>query len=111
MAEEGSTQVFVPLDGGHSIVGAIGQLQFDMVSYRLREEYQVEAVYEPINIFSVRWVNSKDEKMILEFRKKVSSQLFTDSGGHLAYLASSRANLSVIEERWPDLEFSSTREN
>ena len=70
LAEEGSTQVFVPLDGGDSVVGAIGQLQFDMVSYRLREEYQVEAVYEPVNIFTARWVNSKDEKMILEFRKK-----------------------------------------
>ena len=111
LAEEGSTQVFVPLDGGDSIVGAIGQLQFDMVSYRLREEYQVEAVYEPVSIFTARWVSSRDEKIVMEFRKKASSQLFTDSGGHLAFLASSRANLSVIEERWPDLEFSSTREN
>ncbi len=111
LAEEGSTQVFNPLDGGDSVVGAIGQLQFDMVSFRLREEYQVEAVYEPVSIFTVRWVSSSNDKKILEFRKKASNQLFTDSGGHLAFLASSRANLSVMEERWPDLEFSSTREN
>ncbi len=111
LAEEGSTQIFTPLDGGDSVVGAIGQLQFDMVSFRLREEYQVEAIYEPANIFTARWVVAGKEKLLQEFRQKVRAHLYLDGGGHLTYLAPSRANLSVTKDRWPDLQFTTTREH
>lgn len=111
LSEEGSTQLFMPFKNNDLIVGAIGMLQFDVVAYRLKDEYKVDAIYEPVTLYSARWVDSEDEKIIAEFRKKAADNLALDSGGYLTYLAPTRVNLSLIEERWPDIGFSSTREH
>ena len=110
LSEEGSTQVFFPLNSNEIIVGAVGQLQFDVVTFRLKDEYGVEAVYEPINIYTARWIESDDVRKIEEIKRKVPDGVALDGGGHLAYLASTRVNLSLTEERYPDLRFASTRE-
>ena len=86
-------------------------LQFDVVAYRLKDEYKVDAIYEPVTLYSARWIDSEDEKIIAEFRKKAADNLALDSGGYLTYLAPTRVNLRLIEERWPDIGFSSTREH
>jgi peptide chain release factor 3 len=62
--------VFAPLSSTDLIVGAVGQLQFDVVAYRLKDEYKVEAVYEPVNVYTARWVYCDDERKLEEFRKK-----------------------------------------
>lgn len=111
LSEEGSTQLFMPFKNNDLIVGAIGMLQFDVVAYRLKDEYKVDAIYEPVTLYSARWIDSEDEKIIAEFRKKAADNLALDSGGYLTYLAPTRVNLSLIEERWPDIGFSSTREH
>jgi peptide chain release factor 3 len=92
------------------IVGAVGQLQFDVVKFRLMDEYGVDAVYEPINIYTARWIESDDVKKIEEIKKKIPDGIALDGGGHLAYLASTRVNLSLTEERYPEIQFASTRE-
>jgi len=111
LAEEGSTQVFMPLNNNDLIVGAVGNLQFEVVSYRLKDEYKVEAIYEPINVYTAHWVDCEDEKMLADFRKKQADNLALDGGGHLSYLAPTRVNLSLTQERWPDIRFRSTREH
>jgi peptide chain release factor 3 len=111
LSEEGSTQVFAPLNSTELIVGAVGQLQFDVVAYRLKDEYKVEAIYEPVNVYTARWIRCDDARKLEDFRKKASEHLSVDGGGHLTYLAPTRVNLSLMEERWPDLEFRSTREH
>ena len=111
LSEEGSTQVFAPLTSSDLIVGAVGQLQFDVVAYRLKDEYKVEAVYEPVNVYTARWVFSDDARKLEEFRKKAADQLCIDGGGYLSYLAPTRVNLSLMEERWPEIEFRATREH
>ncbi len=111
LSEEGSTQVFSPISSTDLIVGAVGQLQFDVVAYRLKDEYKVEAIYEPVNVYTARWVYCDDERKLEEFRKKAADQLSIDGGGFLSYLAPTRVNLSLMEERWPDIEFRSTREH
>jgi len=111
LSEEGSTQVFAPLNSTDLIVGAVGQLQFDVVAYRLKDEYKVEAVYEPVNVYTARWVFCDDERKLAEFRRKAADQLSIDGGGYLSYLAPTRVNLSLMEERWPDIEFRATREH
>lgn len=111
LAEEGSTQVFSPLNSSDLVVGAVGQLQFDVVAYRLKDEYKVEAVYEPVNVYTARWVHCDDARKLDDFRKKAADNLSLDGGGHLTYLAPTRVNLSLMEERWPDIEFFSTREH
>lgn len=111
LSEEGSTQVFAPLSSTDLIVGAVGQLQFDVVAYRLQDEYKVEAIYEPVNVYTARWITCEDSRKLDEFRKKAEEHLSVDGGGHLTYLAPTRVNLSLMEERWPDLEFRATREH
>ncbi len=111
LSEEGSTQVFAPIANSDLIVGAVGQLQFDVVAYRLKDEYKVEAIYEPVNVYTARWVYCDDERKLEEFRKKAADQLSIDGGGYLTYLAPTRVNLSLMEERWPDIEFRATREH
>ena len=111
LSEEGSTQVFAPITSTDLIVGAVGQLQFDVVAYRLKDEYKVEAIYEPVNVYTARWIRCDDARKLEEFRKKAADQLSVDGGGHLTYLAPTRVNLSLMEERWPDLEFRATREH
>ncbi len=111
LSEEGATQVFMPLINNDLILGAIGLLQFDVVAFRLLEEYKVECIYEPVTLSTVRWIYANDERQLTEFRKKAHDQLSLDGGGHLTYLAPSRVNLQLMQERWPDIQFRPTREH
>jgi peptide chain release factor 3 len=111
LSEEGSTQVFSPINSADLVVGAVGQLQFDVVAYRLKDEYKVEAIYEPVNVYTARWVDCDDPRKLEEFRKKAADQLSIDGGGYLTYLAPTRVNLALMEERWPEIEFRATREH
>ncbi|MFT5579040.1 MAG: peptide chain release factor 3 [Paraglaciecola psychrophila] len=111
LSEEGSTQVFMPTANSNLIVGAVGQLQYEVVAYRLKDEYKVEAVYEPVSVFTARWVDCDDGKKFDEFKRKAADNLAVDGGGHLTYLAPSRVNLQLMEERWPEITFRATREH
>ncbi|MDY7219780.1 peptide chain release factor 3 [Denitrificimonas sp. JX-1] len=111
LAEEGATQVFFPQRNNDIILGAIGVLQFDVVASRLKEEYKVECIYENINVWSARWIECDDSKKLEEFKNKAYDNLSIDGGGHLTYLAPTRVNLSIMEERWPDIKFLAARES
>jgi peptide chain release factor 3 len=111
LSEEGATQVFKPLTRNDLIVGAIGMLQFDLVAFRLQDEYRADCVYEDANVYTARWVYADDPGKLAEFRRKHEDQLAVDGGGHLTYLAPTRANLMLIKERWPDIRFEATREH
>jgi peptide chain release factor 3 len=111
LAEEGATQVFRPLTRNDLIVGAVGALQFDLVAFRLRDEYRADCVYEDAAVYTARWVYCDDAKKFDEFKRKCEDNLALDGGGYLAYLAPTRANLVLTQERWPDIRFASTREH
>ena len=111
LAEEGATQVFKPLTKNELVVGAVGVLQFDLVAFRLRDEYRAECIWENSSTYTARWVRCDDEKMLNDFRNKNQDNLAMDGGGYLTYLATSRVNLQVVEDRWPDITFSKTREH
>ncbi len=110
LTEEGATQLFKPLKNNNLILGAVGVLQFDVTAHRLKNEYNVECVYDNISINTVRWVSADDPKKLEEFKKKAYENLAEDGGGYLVYLATSRVNLQLTEERWSEIEFSATRE-
>ncbi len=110
LGEEGAVQVFRPHNGGDLILGAVGVLQFEVVTARLANEYGVDAVFESVSIWSARWVSCSDRKKLAEFEKANILNLATDAGGNLTYLAPNRVNLSLTEERWPDIRFHETRE-
>jgi peptide chain release factor 3 len=111
LAEEGATQLFKPLSRNTLIVGAVGSLQFDLVAHRLNEEYRADCLYEDAAVYTARWVDSDDRQKLEEFRRRNENNLALDSGGYLTYLAPSRANLQLAEERWPDIRFRKTREH
>ncbi len=110
LTEEGATQLFKPLKNNDLILGAVGILQFDVTAFRLKSEYNVECVYDAVAITTARWISSDKPAKLEEFKKKAFDNLAEDGGGYLVYLASSRVNLQLTEERWPDIKFSATRE-
>lgn len=111
LSEEGAVQVFRPLINNDLIVGAVGVLQFDVVVHRLRSEYNVDAIYENINVATARWVDCDDPRKLDEFRRKAESNLALDGGDNLTYIAPTMVNLNLAIERYPDIEFSQTREH
>ena len=111
LCEEGATQLFKPLRNNDLILGAIGQLQFEVVAFRLADEYNVQCVFEPINVAVARWVKLEDAKRLAEFRDKAHDNLAVDHAGELVYLAPTRVNMGLTVERWPEIEFLKTREN
>ena len=110
LSEEGATQFFRPLIGNDLVLGAVGVLQFDVVAYRLQTEYNVDAVFENVNVQVARWVSSDDDKKLAEFTAALQSNLARDAADELVYLAPTRVNLQLTEERWPDIRFAATRE-
>ena len=111
LAEEGASQVFKPLNKNEIVVGAVGVLQFDLVAFRLADEYRAECVWEDSNTQVSRWVVCEDPKLLEEFKNSNSEYLALDGGGHLTYLAPTRVNLQLAQERWPDISFLETREH
>lgn len=93
------------------IVGAVGILQFDVVVHRLKSEYNVDAMYESVNVSTARWVYSDDSKAMAEFKKKASQNLALDGGDNLTYIAPTMVNLNLSMERYPKIQFMKTREH
>jgi len=110
LGEEGAIQVF-ELEGGQLLLGAIGVLQFEIVAERLRSEYGVEAIFEPAEIHTARWLVYPDEATRARFEREQALRLARDIDGNPVYLASSRYNLEVTMEKYPTVQFRATREH
>lgn len=111
LAEEGAVQFFRPIMGNAYILGAVGVLQFDVTMARLKAEYGVDAVYEPVSFAAARWVECDDKKQLKAFQKDHQASIALDAQGHLAFLASSLWRLENAMENWPDIQFHKTREH
>ena len=70
LCEEGATQLFKPLRNNDLILGAIGQLQFEVVAFRLQDEYSVQCVFDNVGVYTARWVDSADAVKLAEFRAR-----------------------------------------
>ncbi|MDO5504981.1 MAG: peptide chain release factor 3 [Pseudoxanthomonas suwonensis] len=110
LSEEGATQFFRPLMSNDLILGAVGVLQFDVAAYRLKDEYGVDAIFEPVTIATARWIRCANQATLEAFRDKNAMNLALDAAGELVYLAPTRVNLQLAQERAPDVEFLATRE-
>lgn len=111
LSEEGATQVFRKLNSNDLILGAVGILQFDVVAERLKSEYKADCIYENVSVGAARWVKCDDEKVLEKFKEKAFDNLALDGAEHLTYLAPSRVSLTMMQERFPEIEFLSTREH
>jgi len=109
LAEEGVTQLFRPQFGADFIVGAVGQLQFEVMADRLANEYQLEVMFEPSPFAEARWLTGKDAE-IKDFIDKHKTAMATDIDEQPVFLAKSAWELGYVTERFPDLGFQRTRE-
>ena len=111
LSEEGATQFFKAQLGNDLVLGAVGTLQFDVVAYRLKDEYSVDCAFEPVSIHTARWVQSDDAAAMEEFEAKAILNLARDASGALVYLAPTRVNLNLTQERHPKIRFLATKEH
>jgi len=110
LSEEGVVQVFRPIARNGYILGAVGMLQFDITMERLRSEYGVDAVYEPVDYHVARWIECDDDKRLADFEKKNRSNMVRDAQGARAYLTTSEFQLDYCMKEWPGIAFFKTRE-
>ena len=111
LGQEGAIQVFKPLLGSEMLLGAIGQLQFEVVQARLKGEYGVEVRLAPSRYSCARWVTSKNANDLRRFMDANVGRMVTDAADTHAFLATSRFDLDVMQKRWETIEFHPMREH
>ena len=110
LSEEGAIQAFRPLRGNDYILGAVGELQFDVTLDRLDDEYNVDAHLTGVPYTCCRWVDGPAEDLEA-FEAQNMDSLFRDADGDLAYLALSEFRLERTMEDWPRISFASTKQH
>lgn len=111
LAEEGAVQLFKPLGNNDKILGAVGLLQFDVIMSRLKDEYGVAALYEPVEYHTARWIGSDEPREIDGIKKRYPRFVALDGDDNLTFLAPSQWRLQQAEEEWPKIKFNKTREH
>ncbi|HKU69645.1 MAG TPA: peptide chain release factor 3 [Burkholderiales bacterium] len=111
LGEEGAIQVFRPVAGGMLLLGAVGQLQFDVVAHRLRHEYGCEARLAPARYTMARWVTADDPLELKRFIDANSHRVAYDAVDAPAFLAAHKAELEVASGHWPKIRFHALREH
>ncbi len=111
LAEEGAVQFFRPQLGSGFILGAVGELQFEVTMARLKAEYQVDAIYEGVNLADARWITCDDRRELDKFKAANQAGLYMDAESCLTYLAQSQWHLNFVIEQWPNIQFHKTRDH
>ncbi|QKH35640.1 peptide chain release factor 3 [Achromobacter pestifer] len=112
LGEEGAIQVFRPeASGGSLLLGAVGQLQFEVVAHRLKTEYGVDARMLPSRYTMARWITSENPKALRKFMDANAAHIAYDVVDAAAFLIGSPAQLRVAEELYPDVKFHAMREH
>ncbi len=111
LAEEGAVQLFRPLINNDYILGAVGVLQFEVIMSRLKAEYGVEALYEPVSMATARWVTCDDEDRFEAFIDAMRANLARDIDDNLTYLAPNAWRLEDTMKDWPEITFEKAKEH
>ena len=109
LAEEGVTQLFRPQFGADFIVGAVGQLQFEVMADRLANEYALEVAFEAAPFAEARWL-SGDKADVEDFENKHKTAMATDIDDQPVFLAKSSWEIGYVAERYPKVGFERTKE-
>ncbi len=110
LAEEGVTQVFRPQLGAEWVVGVVGQLQLDVLRTRLEAEYNLPIDFEPAPYVTARWCDADDARELDRFVQAKKASLATDRDGNPVYLARNGWDLGRVQEDFPKIRFTATRE-
>lgn len=110
LTDEGVAQLFTQYGGNKKIIGCVGELQFEVIQYRLLHEYGASVQLNALPFFKACWITSKDPKKLEEFIKYKSGNIAEDKDGHLVYLAQSEWFLNTERTNNPEIEFHFTSE-
>ena len=111
LGEEGAIQVFKPEAGGAMLLGAVGQLQFEVVQHRLKTEYDCDVRLESCQYTGARWITADTPQELREFTHAYPQRLALDAAGTLAYLCTSPYDVRLAQERFPKIHFHPLREH
>jgi peptide chain release factor 3 len=104
LSEEGTVQLFTKKSTNEKLLGAVGMLQFEVVKFRLKEEYGVEGDFRPSNISSVRWIRFKDDKQKDQFIANYHTNILLDLKGRFCFGIKDQWEFKMMQEKNPDLE-------
>jgi len=110
LTDEGVAQLFTQQDGRRKIVGTVGELQFDVIQYRLEHEYGASCQFKPINYAKACWVTSDDKSRLNELLRAKSRHIAYDKDDNPVFFAESQWLLNSAIENFPDVEFHFTSE-
>ncbi|MCS6917980.1 MAG: peptide chain release factor 3 [Chitinophagales bacterium] len=110
LTEEGVAQLFYHSSSGRRLVGTVGELQFEVIRYRLEHEYGASCQFIPRNYYKACWITGTDAGAVQEFIRLRSQDVFYDKEGHAVYMAPSEWMLNNVKETNPRLMFHHTSE-
>lgn len=110
LMDEGVAQLFTYEFGNRKVVGTVGALQFEVIQYRLKHEYNATADFHPLSIYKACWISSKNPKKLDEFVDSKQRYIARDKDGKLVFMAESKAWLQMVHDNFPDIEFHFTSE-
>ena len=110
LMDEGVAQLFTNQFNGRKIIGTVGQLQFEVIQYRLLHEYGAQCRWEPISLFKACWIESDNEQALANFKRRKHQFMATDRDGRDVFLADSNYVLQMARTDFPDIRFHFTSE-
>ena len=105
LTDEGVAQLFTQFGGNKKIIGCVGELQFEVIQYRLLHEYGASVVFNSMPFFKACWITSKDPQKLEDFIRFKHANIANDKDGHLVYLAQSEWFLNTERTNNPDIAF------
>jgi len=106
LTEEGVAQLFTKQPGNRKIIGAVGDLQFDVIKYRLENEYGASARFQPLLLYRACWVSSDDPAALQDFIKRKYNNIVYDKDNKPVFTAESKGILQVVMGHYPGIRFS-----
>jgi peptide chain release factor 3 len=110
LMEEGVAQLFSYEIGNRKVVGVVGALQFEVIQFRLKNEYNATVQFVPQNIFKACWISSTNPKKLDDFIASKQRHIARDKDDKLVFMAESRAWLQMVQDNFPDINFHFTSE-
>lgn len=110
LMEEGVAQMFSYELGSKKVIGTVGALQFEVIQFRLKNEYGATVKFVPQNIYKACWISSKDPKKLAAFIDSKQRHIARDKDDKLVFMAESRAWLQMVQDNFPEIEFHFTSE-
>ena len=110
LMDEGVAQLFVNQFNGRKIIGTVGQLQFEVIEYRLQNEYNAKCRWEPVHLHKACWIESDDPKELENFKKRKYQYMAKDRDGRDVFLADSGYVLSMAQQDFEHIKFHFTSE-